>query len=129
MLAVVLITFLYFDCGGNENKNPNQNMDSQNTSALTTGNPARGFTYFKQVCSACHGLDGKGLPKLGKDLTTSQFVSEKSDAELMKFIETGRLASDPLNTTGVAMPPKGGNPAFGDQQIMDIVAYVRQIHQ
>jgi cytochrome c5 len=36
---------------------------------------------------------------------------------------------DPLNTTGVAMPPKGGNPAMSEQDIADIVAYMRTIHQ
>jgi disulfide bond formation protein DsbB len=37
--------------------------------------------------------------------------------------------SDPLNTTGIAMPPKGGNPALTDGQIVDIVAYLRSIQK
>jgi disulfide bond formation protein DsbB len=74
-------------------------------------------------------MDAKGLPKLGKDLTTSKFVMEKTDQQMLEFLKQGRLATDPLNTTGVAMPPKGGNPAFSDQQLMDIISYVREIHQ
>jgi mono/diheme cytochrome c family protein len=66
---------------------------------------------------------------LGKDLTTSTFVAEKTDAELIEFIKVGRGPEDPLNTTGVAMPPRGGNPALKDQEIADIVAFVRSIHQ
>jgi disulfide bond formation protein DsbB len=47
----------------------------------------------------------------------------------MAFIKTGRPASDPLNTTGVDMPPKGGNPALSDQDLADIIAFIRSIHQ
>ena len=130
-LTMIIFAFLVYDCGGNKSNEPAQGQNSNGKTEVTlpAGNPARGYTYFMQVCSACHGKDGKGLPKLGKDLTTSKFVTDKSDAELFKFIEVGRLATDPLNTTGVAMPPKGGNPAFTDQQIMDVISYVRQIHE
>jgi mono/diheme cytochrome c family protein len=48
---------------------------------------------------------------------------------LVEFIKVGRDAGDPLNTTGVAMPPKGGNPAMSEQEVADIVAFVRSIHQ
>ena len=34
---------------------------------------------------------------------------------------------DPLNATGIATLPKGGNLALTDQQIMDIIAYVRTL--
>ena len=66
---------------------------------------------------------------LGKDLTTSTFVAERSDADMVAFLKVGRDPSDPLNTTGIAMPPKGGNPALNDQDLLDIVAFVRTIHQ
>ncbi len=122
--AVVALAFLYFNCGGNEDSGQSQ----QEISALK-GNPAEGQKYFAQTCSACHGMDAKGLPKLGKDLTTSAFLASESDAELLGFLKQGRLSTDPLNTTGVSMPPKGGNPAFNEQQLSDIISYLRQIHQ
>ncbi len=135
VLCVIVISFLAYQCGGNSNNNDVQSDDSQmettdNSSVNElTGNSEMGKDYFMQTCAACHGTDAKGLPKLGKNLVTSQFVQEKSEKELMKFIEEGRLPSDPLNTTGVAMPPKGGNPALNDQKIMDIVSYLKSIHQ
>jgi disulfide bond formation protein DsbB len=46
---------------------------------------------------------------------------------MLTFIKTGRPSGDPLNTTGVDMPPKGGNPALSDEQILDIVAYIRTL--
>lgn len=96
--------------------------------AMPKGDAAAGKTEFLSFCSACHGPDAKGLPKLGKNLVTSQFVAEKTDAELLAYVKRGRPVDDPLNTTGVPMPPKGGNPALNDQQIADIIAYIRTIH-
>ena len=131
-LTILTLGFLYINCGGNENANSNQNQEMNNQTAtadVLKGNSTEGQKYFAQTCSACHGMDAKGLPKLGKDLTTSKFVSEKSDTELLEFLKQGRLATDPLNTTGVAMPPKGGNPAFSDQQLADVISYLRGIHQ
>src|SRR6185503_3672777 len=78
------------------------------------GDPGAGQTLFAS-CAACHGPTGGGIPGLGKDLTSSEFVSGKTDDELISFIKVGRDPSDPLNTTGIAMPPKGGNPALSDE--------------
>lgn len=129
-ITVFALVFLFINCGGNGNPDQNQGTSSgTNVSTALKGNAAEGQKYFAQTCSACHGKDGKGLPKLGKDLTTSSFVTEESDSKLLDFLKQGRLATDPLNTTGVAMPPKGGNPAFNDQQLIDIISYVREIHQ
>ncbi len=131
-LTVLALGFLYLNCGGNEREDANQsqNLNSETkTENVLKGNATDGQKYFAQTCSACHGMDAKGLPKLGKDLTTSKFVVEKTDPQLLDFLKQGRLATDPLNTTGVAMPPKGGNPAFNDQQLMDVISYLRQIHQ
>jgi mono/diheme cytochrome c family protein len=93
------------------------------------GDAAHGQTLFTGTCSACHGPDATGIAGLGKDLTTSTFVEEKTDADLLAFIKTGRPTSDPLNTTGVDMPPRGGNPALTDQDLTDIIAFIRSIHK
>jgi disulfide bond formation protein DsbB len=68
-----------------------------------------------------------GVPGLGKDLTTSTFVPSQTNEQLLAFLQTGRPASDPLNTTGVDMPPRGGNPAFSDTDLQNIVAYLRTL--
>jgi disulfide bond formation protein DsbB len=93
------------------------------------GDAAKGKTVFEGTCSSCHGPDAKGLPGLGKDLTTSEWVSTQTDAQLLKFVKTGRPAADKLNTTGIDMPPKGGNPALTDADIENVIAFVRSIHQ
>lgn len=86
----------------------------------------QGQTLFV-TCSACHGVDARGLPNLGKDLVASEFVGGLSDADLLTFVKTGRPVWDSANTTGVDMPPKGGNPAFTDDQLLSIIAYIRTL--
>ncbi len=90
---------------------------------------AEGGTLFGQTCFACHGADGKGLPNLGKDLTISEFVKSSTDAELLAYVLEGREADDPLNTTGVAMPPKGGFDFLTDDDINSIIAFMRSIQE
>lgn len=93
----------------------------------SSGDVAKGKTLYAGTCASCHGPDAKGLPNLGKDLTTSAFAKGLSDEDLYKFVIKGRTASDPANTTGVDMPPRGGNPALTDQDLADIVAYIRTL--
>ncbi len=93
------------------------------------GDAAKGKTFFAGTCASCHGPDAKGMPNLGKDLTTSTFAKGLSDADLYKFVTKGRPASDPANTTGVDMPPRGGNPALKEQDLYDIIAYVRTLEK
>ena len=108
---------------------PAQAVSAEQPVAAAAGNADHGKQIYSQICIACHGPEAKGVQGLGKDLTTSTFVAEKSDTEMVDFLKVGRDPSDPLNTTGVAMPPKGGNPALSDQDLLDIVAFVRTIHQ
>jgi len=88
---------------------------------------AHGTKVYAMTCSACHGKDGKGVQGQGKDLTTSDFVRKLNDDGLLEFIKRGRDPGDPLNTTKVAMPPKGGNPALSDDDMLDVIAYLRSL--
>lgn len=80
---------------------------------------------YKSTCSACHGPDARGLPGLGKNLTTSEFVDTSSLDEMVTFLQKGREVGHPLNTTGIAMPPRGGNPALTDRELRSIAEYVQ----
>lgn len=91
------------------------------------GDAANGRALFDGTCIACHGPGGVGLPNLGKTLIDNEFVQSNSDIEMIGFISEGRPASDPANTTGVDMPPRGGNPSLGDQDLADIVQYLRTL--
>jgi disulfide bond formation protein DsbB len=90
---------------------------------------AQGGEFFASTCSACHGPDAKGLPNLGKDLTTSEYIRDNADDTLLTLLKEGRPSGHELNTTGVDMPPKGGNPSLSDDDLMTIIAYLRSINQ
>jgi nitrite reductase (NO-forming) len=89
---------------------------------------ASGANLFAATCAACHGQEAVGVDGLGPALVGNAFVASQSDDELADFITVGRPGDHPDNTTGIAMPPKGGNPALGGDDIDDIVAYLRELN-
>ncbi len=88
------------------------------------GDAAHGEELFTP-CAGCHGQDGTGIEGLGKDLHANAYLDDMTDQEVVDFLKTGRPAGDPLNTTGVDMPPKGGDPSLSDSDLADIVAFLR----
>jgi len=90
---------------------------------------ASGEQQFARVCTACHGPAGVGRAGLGKQLANSAFVQSLDDAALLAFIKKGRYPGDPTNTTGVGMPAKGGNPALSEDDLLDIIAYLRTLQR
>jgi mono/diheme cytochrome c family protein len=87
----------------------------------------RGKSLFTQNCGTCHGPEARGVPHLGKDLVTSKFTMDLSDDQLLAFVRKGRAANDSSNTTGIPMPPSGGNPSLSDDQLREIIAYLRTL--
>jgi disulfide bond formation protein DsbB len=122
--ALLVIVLILTACGGKEEPTPAPTLPP-----LPKGDAAKGKELFVQTCAACHGPQGEGVQGLGKDMTTSEFIAGLPDAELLAFINKGRDPGDPLNTTGVLMPPKGGNPALKDEQLLDIIAFIRSIQK
>ncbi|RMG13853.1 MAG: cytochrome c [Planctomycetota bacterium] len=94
---------------------------------VPAGGSAGGAALYQRTCSACHGPQARGVPGLGKDLTTSAFVKGLSDEDFVAFIKKGRGIDDPQNTTKVPMPPYGGNPKLSDAELLSIVHYIRKL--
>lgn len=90
------------------------------------GDAARGQTYFSQSCAGCHGPTGGG-EGVGVSLVDSSFVHNASDEELLNFLQVGRSADDSASVTGVTMPAYGGRTDWGDEQLWDVIAYLRQL--
>ena len=111
--AVGLVVVVTAACGGG--------------GAATPAELATGGELFRATCASCHGRDGEGMPKLGKDLRRNEFVDALDDEELFQFFKIGRPADHPLNQQRVDMPPKGGNPGLQDEDLRLIAAYVRSI--
>jgi mono/diheme cytochrome c family protein len=120
LIIGMLLAIVIAGCGGGGG----ESEEVEEVAGRCTGDAVAGETLYSGTCIACHGPDAKGLPNLGKDLTVSEFFKSKSDAELLTFVKTGRPVGDPDNTTGVDMPPRGGNPALSDEDITHIIAYI-----
>jgi len=147
LIFLLILALPLVGCGGGNESESLQDTDhsssesasaeTENTSeeesavaaVASTGDAANGQTLYQQSCTACHGEGAKGVPGLGKDMTTSTFIKGLSDDELQAFIKEGRAVDHPDNTTGVAMPAKGGNPSLTDEQLLDIIAYIRTLEQ
>jgi mono/diheme cytochrome c family protein len=76
---------------------------------------AHGEELASQSCSACHGQGFRGVSGLG--------VSFYDNA----FIQDGRTNDAPDNESGIAMPPYGGNTRLTDDDLADIVAFLRTL--
>ncbi|MDH3216437.1 MAG: cytochrome c [Candidatus Krumholzibacteria bacterium] len=129
---ILAAAFVVTGCGGGtQDEKTSDTKSTQTTTAETAevprGDAGKGTALFVSYCSACHGADAKGLKGLGRDLTQNEWVQSLSDAEFLEYVNTGRGVDDPRNTSGIPMPPKGGNPALTDQEIMHIIAHVRTL--
>ena len=85
--------------------------------AAGVSEPARAQFNYLRHCQGCHGPDAEGIDGLGKSLVDNEFVASTSDSDLVEFVRVGRPVSDPDNTSGIDMPPKGGNPALTDEDL------------
>ena len=86
-----------------------------------------GKTIFFGTCAACHGPELTGWRGQGAHLRESDFVRSKSDADLLAFVKIGRQPFDPASKLHLAMPARGGNPALKDGDLVDAIAFIREV--
>lgn len=136
MVAVALIVALAATCVGGaiaQNRRSGAFLRSQQERVLRVAAQIgveawmidAGRERYMGTCTACHGPNGEARPGLGKDLAHSDFIRQSNDGGLYMFLKMGRSTWDPMNTTGVEMPAKGGNPMLTDDDLRHIVAYMR----
>ena len=80
---------------------------------------------YTSTCAACHGMQGQGMPRRGASLRASQFVRTGDSAAIAELLARGRAVDDRANFTGVAMPPRGGNPNLSDADLRLLAAYLK----
>jgi len=82
--------------------------------------PDEGGDLFKQKCSMCHGVDGKGYSALKTpDFTDPKVQASLTDEEITEVIKNGKK--------GTAMPAFGDK--LSDDQIKSLVTYIRSLKQ
>lgn len=92
----------------------------------TSSNAEHGASLYV-TCAGCHGADGQGIDGLGVALAQNDFINVRTDDELVTYIVAGRTTDDPENRSGFDMPAWGGNPSLTEQNLYDIVAYLRTL--
>lgn len=101
--------------------------------AWSAGDTAKGKEKYQELCAACHGASGKGdgpaapaLTPKPRDHTDGAYMNKLTDEQVFNIIKSGGAAAgkSPL------MPAWGGPPPkLSDQQIQDLVAYIRTLAQ
>jgi mono/diheme cytochrome c family protein len=83
-----------------------------------------GAAIYHDVCSACHGLDGRGTPYLFPDLTIDAAVSARDPTSLLRvvLIGTRSVATNP-EPTAPAMP--GFRWQLSDGEVAAVLTYIR----
>ncbi len=89
------------------------------STAAVAQDTANGGTIFNGTCVACHADDGGGafggVPNLSDRLV-------KSDDELFTSVRGGFESPGSI----MAMPSNGGNPNLSEQDVRDVIAYIRE---
>ncbi len=75
-----------------------------------------GSAIYKQKCSMCHGMDGKGFPAIKTpDLTDHKWQASNSDKEMTEVIKNGKK--------GTPMPAFADK--LKDDEIQAVVKFIR----
>lgn len=119
LIFAVAVALLTTGCGDDSVK--------VTTTAAASGPVAHGQQLARESCSACHGQEFEGVKNLGPGFHDSDFIKDHSDDELIELVKDGRSKDDPENETGIAMPPYGGNPRLTDDDLANIVAFLRTL--
>lgn len=83
---------------------------------------APGADVFAEVCSACHGDKGQGVPGLAPPLKGSAFVKSQDIAALTAFVQKGRAGAEKkFPNYPSPMPPYTG----GQAKAQEVAQYVK----
>ncbi len=94
---------------------------------VLSGAAIKGQTMYLRFCAVCHAPQGEGVEGLGYSLIGSELVTGLDDDNLAQLIRQGRPADDPLNSAGIEMLPYGGQTPFADDELNNLIAYLRAI--
>jgi mono/diheme cytochrome c family protein len=93
---------------------------------LPPDNPAMiaGQAIYRDQCSACHALDGRGVPQLFPSLADSSLARSSDPTTLIRVILRGaRSVATPAEPTAPGMPSFGWQ--LDDAQVAAVATYIR----
>ena len=77
-----------------------------------------GKQVYSGLCFSCHGTGLPGIPQLGDAAAWTPRIAQGAEMLYERSI-TGFTGS-----SGIMMPPKGGNPALSDEEVKAAVDYM-----
>ena len=82
---------------------------------------SEGKQLYMQNCTVCHSDDGEGAMPGISDLTENRTWLALENSKLLLSLKNGiKKPGMPM-----AMPPKGGNSALTDNELQEIISYMR----
>jgi len=85
---------------------------------------AAGAVIYRDQCSACHGIEGKGVAHLFPSVRESAMVRSSDPTTVIRILLRGaRSASTQAAPTAPGMPPYGRQ--LDDRQIAAVLNYER----
>jgi mono/diheme cytochrome c family protein len=90
----------------------------------SAGLMAAGDTIYHGVgtCHFCHGDDGRGLPRLGSNLTDGEWMFGDGSLRSIEALINAGLSAE-QSSHGMPMPPRAGAP-LTVEQVHAVSAYV-----
>ncbi len=90
------------------------------------GDPRLGKQWYDNICSTCHGVDGDGYEAggTGTAIGLPGFLDKVSDGFIRETIKKGRS-----NTRMLAFQGPAGLANLSDQEIDDVIVYLRSLAQ
>ena len=127
-LSVACSLSLFAGCGGSDAEADTKAPATPAASADTFAK-AKGKVVYNKTCLQCHGEGGVGVEGLGKNWVESEFIANSSDEELLAFIRAGRTIDDPMSAGVSPMPPSGGDPTLSDEDLNNVIKYMRSLQE
>lgn len=93
--------------------------------AYANGDVKKGAEIYEGTCVACHGENGKGEIPGVPDFTSAKGPLAKTDAVLLDHIINGFESPG----SDMAMPELGGDEDLTEQDIKNVIAYLRAAFQ
>lgn len=87
----------------------------------------KGAKIFRQICAACHGMDGKGIEGVAPPFVNSEYIT--GPTERLGLIVLHGLTG-PVHVNGQlyklnqAMPGMANNASLSNEDISDILSYI-----
>src|SRR5665213_3740334 len=85
---------------------------------------AAGQAVYRDQCSACHGLDGRGVAMLFPSLVQSSLAHASDPTSAIRLVlRGGRSVATDAEPTAPAMPSFGWQ--LKDEQVAAVLSYIR----